>query len=427
MTEIQWIKLRIDMFDDEKIKLIQAMPDGDALLVVWIRLIALAGKCNANGLILLDDEFPYTDEMLAIIFNKPLQTVRLALKTFEQFRMLECTTKGIYVTNFEKHQNVDGMNRIREQDRLRKQRERERKRAALLEDSLYSSDDYGTESELEEEFTERQNPVAGDADPARETDGMSRKVPEMSQKETGMSQDAASMSCGMLHDVKNMSQCVKSMSHDVKSVSQDVKSVPNGIKSVLNGMSQDVTNMSRDMSRDVTQQNKNKNKSKNINIYSSEYILSDSPFEPDSDSPKERIMYQRIMDDYNNTCTDLPSIRAVPEERRRKIRILMNGMDKDKIMPEKSVYERMHVIFRMARDSDFLSGRNNRWHGCSFDWLINKTNALKVLEGTYANKGGADNERNGTGNVDSAGCREVEGTTNEALERFRRNSAKALV
>ena len=135
MAEMQWIKLRIDMFDDEKIKIIQAMPEGDALLVVWIRLIALAGKCNANGLVLVDDKFPYTDEMLATIFNKPLQTVWLALTTFEKFRMIESTTKGIYVTNFEKHQNIEGMDRIRERNRIRKQRERERKKALLLEES----------------------------------------------------------------------------------------------------------------------------------------------------------------------------------------------------------------------------------------------------------------------------------------------------
>ena len=132
MADIRWIKLRIDMFDDEKIKIIQSMPDGDAILVIWIRLIALAGKCNANGLVLVEDEFPYSDEMLSVIFNKPLPTVRLALSTFEKFNMSENTEKGFYITNFDRHQNIDGMEKIREQNRIRKQRERDRKRALGL-------------------------------------------------------------------------------------------------------------------------------------------------------------------------------------------------------------------------------------------------------------------------------------------------------
>ena len=115
MADINWIKLRVDMFDDEKIKIIQSMPEGDAILVIWIRIIALAGKCNAKGLVLIEDEFPYSDEMLATIFNKPLATVRLALGTFEKFRMIERTEKGIYISNFEKHQNTEGMEKIREQ------------------------------------------------------------------------------------------------------------------------------------------------------------------------------------------------------------------------------------------------------------------------------------------------------------------------
>ena len=131
MADINWIKLRVDMFDDEKIKIIQSMPEGDAILVIWIRIIALAGKCNAKGLVLIEDEFPYSDEMLATIFNKPLATVRLALGTFEKFRMIERTEKGIYISNFEKHQNTEGMEKIREQARIRKQREREKKRALL--------------------------------------------------------------------------------------------------------------------------------------------------------------------------------------------------------------------------------------------------------------------------------------------------------
>lgn len=344
MAEMQWIKLRIDMFDDEKIKIIQSMPDGDALLVVWIRLIALAGKCNANGLVLVEDEFPYTDEMLSVIFNKPLQTVKLALMTFEKFRMIESTIKGIYITNFDKHQNIEGMDRIREQNRIRKQRERERKKALLLE----------------------------------ELPSGAAAVP------------------------------------------------PSGI-----GENNNVTSPSRDISREVTQQREEEEKEKEyINISSDEDILSGPADEtpgPVPDSERIRIDYQHITQDFHDTCIDLPKIRGMSEARKKKIRTLLNEFKKLKIWPGITDYDRLHRLFEMAQESDFLSGRNGRWGGCSFDWLINKTNALKVLEGTYANKGGANNVNGSTGagnpginNRADPGT--IEGTTNEALERFRRNS-----
>lgn len=60
MAEINWIKLRVDMFDDDKIKIIQSMPEGDAILVVWIRILALAGKCNAKGLRVYEINFAET-------------------------------------------------------------------------------------------------------------------------------------------------------------------------------------------------------------------------------------------------------------------------------------------------------------------------------------------------------------------------------
>lgn len=128
MAEVKWIKLNVDMFDDEKIKIIQAMPDGDALLVVWIKLIALAGKTNDGGYIYISEEIPYTEDMLAIIMNKPIATIRLATQTFISLGMIENDTKGIYLVNFEKHQSLDKMEKIKEQNRLRKQKERERKK-----------------------------------------------------------------------------------------------------------------------------------------------------------------------------------------------------------------------------------------------------------------------------------------------------------
>lgn len=126
MANIKWIKLNVDMFDDEKIKVIQAMPEGDSLLLVWIKLILLAGKTNEGGYIYINENMPYTDEMLSIIFNKPLPVIRLAIETFLRLGMIENDDKGIYLVNFERHQSLEKMEKIREQTRLRVAKHREK-------------------------------------------------------------------------------------------------------------------------------------------------------------------------------------------------------------------------------------------------------------------------------------------------------------
>lgn len=132
MSEVKWIKLSTSMFEDEKIRLIESLPEADTILVIWIKLLAQAGKTNASGYIYLNENIPYTDEMIATIFNRPIPTVRLALKTFQEFGMIEITDNNfISIANWDKHQNLDGLERIREQNRIRKQKERERKKLLL--------------------------------------------------------------------------------------------------------------------------------------------------------------------------------------------------------------------------------------------------------------------------------------------------------
>ena len=132
MASVKWIKLNVDMFDDEKIKIIQAMPDGDAILVIWIKLITLAGKTNDGGYIYISDNIPYTEEMLSIIMNKPIMTVKLAMETFAKLHMIENDTKGIYLVNFEKHQSLDRMQEIREYNRIAQRKSREKRKALAL-------------------------------------------------------------------------------------------------------------------------------------------------------------------------------------------------------------------------------------------------------------------------------------------------------
>lgn len=120
MAEIKWIKITTNMFDDEKIQLIDAMPERDTIFYIWIRLLVQAGKTNAGGYIFLSEKVPYTDEMLSTIFRRPLNSVRLALKTLNDFGMIQISEEHfIKITNWEKHQNVDEMDKIREQTRER--------------------------------------------------------------------------------------------------------------------------------------------------------------------------------------------------------------------------------------------------------------------------------------------------------------------
>ncbi|WP_270595899.1 phage replisome organizer N-terminal domain-containing protein [Anaerococcus vaginalis] len=120
MAGISWIKLSVNIFDDEKIKLIKSMPEGDAIILIWIQLLCLAGKTNDNGAVYIGQHMNYTDEMISTICNQPLNTVRIALKAFEEFEMINLGEDGlISISNWEKHQNIEGMEKVRAQTRKR--------------------------------------------------------------------------------------------------------------------------------------------------------------------------------------------------------------------------------------------------------------------------------------------------------------------
>lgn len=123
MSDVQWIKLSINMFSDEKIRLIRTMPEGEAIVLIWVQLLCLAGKTNDSGSIYIGQNLYYTDEMLASLFDQKINVMRIALDTLEQFGMIEVGDNGVIdIVNWEKHQNVEGMERIRLQNRKRKQR-----------------------------------------------------------------------------------------------------------------------------------------------------------------------------------------------------------------------------------------------------------------------------------------------------------------
>ena len=107
MADVKWIKITTDIFDDEKILLIESLPDAYAIIVVWFKLLCLAGKQNNSGVFMMNDKIAYTDKMLATILRMKETTVTMALKTFEEFGMIEIVDGVITIPNWGKHQTLD--------------------------------------------------------------------------------------------------------------------------------------------------------------------------------------------------------------------------------------------------------------------------------------------------------------------------------
>ncbi len=130
------------MFQSPKIQIIASMPEGDAILLIWVRLLCLAGQVNDGGKIYLAEDVPYTDEMLSTVFGKPVTIIRLAIETFRKFRMVEFLEDGtLSLCNWEKYQSEDKLAEIRAQNRGRKQNQRARERTALEENCHVTSRD----------------------------------------------------------------------------------------------------------------------------------------------------------------------------------------------------------------------------------------------------------------------------------------------
>lgn len=139
MAEVKWIKVSTSMFDsNRKIKQIEVMPEGDSILVIWLKLLLLAGNINDGGAIYITPEIPYTDELLANELRKPIATVRLALNTFVKFGMIEIVDDILMLTSWQKYQSTDRLEELKQKDRDRKRLKRAQEKQAKIAESVDS-------------------------------------------------------------------------------------------------------------------------------------------------------------------------------------------------------------------------------------------------------------------------------------------------
>lgn len=113
MRERRYIKLRVNMYDDTKSKIIDRRPERDLIHYILNRVIVLAGKCDLEGDLYMSRTIPYTVETLSIEFNRGIEEVKLALDLLMELEIVELTEDCVYrVKNFAKHQNI----KVKEKD-----------------------------------------------------------------------------------------------------------------------------------------------------------------------------------------------------------------------------------------------------------------------------------------------------------------------
>jgi len=133
MTAMKWIKLSTALFEDDKMLLLEGHEDGQALQLLWVKLLCLAGKQGKEGVFLLKEGVPYTSKMLAEIFRMEEPVVKRGLRLFCQFGMLHRQEGAWVITNWSRHQNMTAYEKKLNYDREYKRRRKSEQSSSFLE------------------------------------------------------------------------------------------------------------------------------------------------------------------------------------------------------------------------------------------------------------------------------------------------------
>ena len=125
---IQWLKLYVNIIDDEKTYIMHDRSDGDKLYRLWIGMLCLGMKSSRAGVLLISETMPYKPETLAARLRLDRGVVEKGIELFHDLQMIEICDGAIVLSNFEKRQNLDAIARRREVSRLSSQKFRDRQK-----------------------------------------------------------------------------------------------------------------------------------------------------------------------------------------------------------------------------------------------------------------------------------------------------------
>lgn len=343
MTNVKWIKIATDIFDDEKILLIESLPSADEIIVIWFKLLCLAGKNNNDGIFMMNDRIAYTDEMLATIFRRNVNTVKLALKTFEDFGMIETLNGVISIPNWNKHQDLQ---KLKEHNEYMRNYMANRRAA---QKALTTSKTEEIKSTLNTDVNKGVN-------------------------------TSVNVNSNINNDI-NVNANVNTDVNVNNPINTDVN-VNKQLNDVLNDCKQGCKLTVNALEEEKNKININTSKSKALEVSSdNKKILSDLP--PESEPDLEPVtsgttkQFELIAEQWNV----LKDYGITP------VRIIGPNTERGKMLRARLRqygFESFAEVVEQIKHSEFLQGKNGKAWQVTFDWVVHPSNYAKVLEGNYA-------------------------------------------
>jgi predicted phage replisome organizer len=147
MVQVQWIKIYTDIFDNEKMKKILRGRDGDTYFRVWVQLLTLAAKSNMGGAIMLGENIPMTVQDIADTMNKTADKLRTIMDKLCTLDMIVVNDDVISIKNWDVYQSVTELEKIRENQRKRTQKFRDKQKKCNVTETLGNTEEKNRKEE----------------------------------------------------------------------------------------------------------------------------------------------------------------------------------------------------------------------------------------------------------------------------------------
>lgn len=96
-----WLKLKRDFFKRHDIRIVESMPNGKDYILFYLKL--LLESIDHEGTLRFSETIPYNEQMLSVVTNTNIDTVRSAMKLFIDLNMMTVfDDQTIYMTEVDK-------------------------------------------------------------------------------------------------------------------------------------------------------------------------------------------------------------------------------------------------------------------------------------------------------------------------------------